>query len=316
MHPVDLQAIVNNTRDFKAAELKANHAQAINLVMNGSSELDSKLKQFSNSINQKLEGYQNHDSGVRKLEDESLVAIFLFEIEELTETPLFSGAALEEKPITAMYTNAKIDADGTTKTPIGEIDNLLIEINGIIVPIKVLVMEATQYQALMACGETLPDEEMWNDIPGQGGTMAYVKAEGTTTSELLEIKNNPLSLPEPEYVQTFDEQKQCLEEINTQLCDHCLIPCDFQYCNECDLIYNLPPHMIYMISKEDEPISNCASELESIFNPNSNSNNDDNKNTSSSSAQNSNKNNNNLDPNSNSETYIALPNLTKEQKLK
>ncbi|KAG9301705.1 hypothetical protein G9A89_016776 [Geosiphon pyriformis] len=39
------------------AELEANHAQAVNLVINGSFELDSKLKQFSDSINQKLEGY-------------------------------------------------------------------------------------------------------------------------------------------------------------------------------------------------------------------------------------------------------------------
>ncbi|KAG9287837.1 hypothetical protein G9A89_017432 [Geosiphon pyriformis] len=57
IHPVDLQAAITNTRDFKAAELKANHTQAINLVVNGSSELDFKLKQFSNSINQKLEEY-------------------------------------------------------------------------------------------------------------------------------------------------------------------------------------------------------------------------------------------------------------------
>ncbi|KAG9284753.1 hypothetical protein G9A89_001123 [Geosiphon pyriformis] len=57
----DLQAAVINARDFEAAELKANHAQAINLVMNRSSELDSKLKQFSNSINQKLEGYLDNN---------------------------------------------------------------------------------------------------------------------------------------------------------------------------------------------------------------------------------------------------------------
>ncbi|KAG9303839.1 hypothetical protein G9A89_018736 [Geosiphon pyriformis] len=57
MHPADLQATVTNTRDFEAAKLEANHAQTINLVMNGSSELDSKLKQFSDFINQKFEGY-------------------------------------------------------------------------------------------------------------------------------------------------------------------------------------------------------------------------------------------------------------------
>ncbi|KAG9302699.1 hypothetical protein G9A89_005173 [Geosiphon pyriformis] len=42
-----------------------------------------------------------------------------------------------------------IIADRTTKTPIGEIDNFLIEVNGIIVPIKVLVIEAIQYQAFI-----------------------------------------------------------------------------------------------------------------------------------------------------------------------
>ncbi|KAG9302012.1 hypothetical protein G9A89_021056 [Geosiphon pyriformis] len=128
MHPVDLQAIVNNARDFEAAELETNHAQAINLVMNGSSELDSKLKQFSDFINQKLEDLLvipedalpntwkpnqkqplTNISPATVMEDESLAAIFPFEIEEPTETPLFSRTALEEKPIMVMYMNAKVD---------------------------------------------------------------------------------------------------------------------------------------------------------------------------------------------------------------
>ncbi|KAG9298318.1 hypothetical protein G9A89_002806 [Geosiphon pyriformis] len=106
--------------------------------------------------------------------NESLATIFLFELEETTTVLLFSGAALKEKPITAMYTNAKVNghfiklildsesagsiitrqlmdqlANGATKTSIREINNLSIEVNGIIIPIKVLVMEATQYQALI-----------------------------------------------------------------------------------------------------------------------------------------------------------------------
>ncbi|KAG9290270.1 hypothetical protein G9A89_022246 [Geosiphon pyriformis] len=195
IHPVDLPIAVTHARDFEAAELEANHAQAINLVMNGLSELDSKLKQFSESINQKLEGYladnhtiyqppqQHNNSGnmnyfqnqsrlssstapsppwqpkthaifeliailiatndqeintetpIAKnttpnnqelkqmptsnilpatiMEDESLDAIFPFKLKELSTTPLFSGAALEEKPITAMYTDAKIDGHPT-----------------------------------------------------------------------------------------------------------------------------------------------------------------------------------------------------------
>ncbi|KAG9294923.1 hypothetical protein G9A89_003263 [Geosiphon pyriformis] len=57
LHPADLQAAVTNAKDFEATELEANHTQAVNLVMNRSSELDSKLKQFNDFINQKLEEY-------------------------------------------------------------------------------------------------------------------------------------------------------------------------------------------------------------------------------------------------------------------
>ncbi|KAG9306185.1 hypothetical protein G9A89_016089 [Geosiphon pyriformis] len=42
-----------------------------------------------------------------------------------------------------------IIVDGNTKTPIEEIDNFPFEINGIQIPTKVLIMEATQYQALV-----------------------------------------------------------------------------------------------------------------------------------------------------------------------
>ncbi|KAG9294870.1 hypothetical protein G9A89_003210 [Geosiphon pyriformis] len=364
LHPADLQAAITNARDFKAAELKANHAQAINLVMNGSFELDSKLKQFSNSINQKLEGYladnqgnSNHvqnqprpsfpvnqqwqqetcvchycdkqrhiqinchqhlnnqqsenqyqnpnhwfpvlssqqnqeqyqhlsyyapimqqsmyqpppqviyqqpqpqiiyqpqqiqtlsqnlppnrtqrprmtqqssrsaivvhqlilsssqqpselcqqnsstsqlqnlnfqnylsflvipeDASANNLafaqkqplisnipsatitENEFLAAIFPFEFKETTAMLLFSGATLKAKLIIAMYTDAKVEgqfiklildstasariitADGATKTPISKIDDFSFEINGIVTSIKVLVMETTQYQALI-----------------------------------------------------------------------------------------------------------------------------------------------------------------------
>ncbi|KAG9305122.1 hypothetical protein G9A89_007762 [Geosiphon pyriformis] len=330
IHLADLQAAVTNARDFEAAELKANHAQAINLVINGSSELDSKLKQFSNSINQKLEEYladnytiyqishihhpppinngnrkcvfattviKDRKPTIRKLilksqllvsnselltqsniiltklhiynaaanlsttnllannthhlslavpthlstaalsnlstptntgtatkliskwnpkaetdttkleiddsnpltnlqfinatiristiefghqvypkskcstifkssgylrrptitNNKSLVVIFPFELEETLVTPLFSGATLKKKPITAMYTNATVNdqlghrvdqtasariimANGATKTPIGKIDDFSFEVNDIITSIKVLPM--------------------------------------------------------------------------------------------------------------------------------------------------------------------------------
>ncbi|KAG9303563.1 hypothetical protein G9A89_018459 [Geosiphon pyriformis] len=160
MHPVDLPTTVTYARDFEAAELEANHAQAVNLVMNGSSELDSKLKQFRNmnhfqnqsqslsstapslpwqlemratqnltsqhylsllvtskdasTSNQKpTQKQQTLTSNILPatvINNKSLAVIFPFEIEELSSTPLFSGAILNEKPITTMYTDAKVDS--------------------------------------------------------------------------------------------------------------------------------------------------------------------------------------------------------------
>ncbi|KAG9298172.1 hypothetical protein G9A89_005440 [Geosiphon pyriformis] len=62
LHPGTLQDAVTRTRNFESAESEANHAQAINLVINRLSELDSKLEKFSESINKRLEGYldDNH----------------------------------------------------------------------------------------------------------------------------------------------------------------------------------------------------------------------------------------------------------------
>ncbi|KAG9298086.1 hypothetical protein G9A89_004950 [Geosiphon pyriformis] len=168
--------------------------------------------------------------------------------------------------------------------------------------------------------------------------MANAKVEGAMSSKILKIKNNLpkqvdiILIPNPDaflniktnsenfhkhyqnLVPTREKQKEHLAQLNTQLCDHCLIPCDFQYCNECNLIYNLPPCMIYTIPEEIKPISNCTSESESIFNSDSNSNNDDNND--SSLVQYGNEINSNSDSNPNYEQYIALPDLSKEQELK
>ncbi|KAG9291009.1 hypothetical protein G9A89_012881 [Geosiphon pyriformis] len=711
LHPATLQDAVTHARDFKSAELEANYVYAMNLVMNRSSELDSKLKQFSDSINQncgsqkrvfvttvisnseslpklrsnylptndivtnlsttsisnsspsnthklsttatsnlsvatssnlstpttnsntatklaskRIPKTENHAAKLEIIDgrsrqwnlgaghpqnpnsqdylsllvtledtspsnqeptqkqqtltsnilpatvtnDKSLAAIFLFKIKEPSSISLFSGAAFDEKPITMMYTDAKVNgqsiklildsssagsiitqqlmdqlghrvdrtastriitADGVTKTPIGEIDDFSFKINGIITLIKVLVMKATQYQALvgndwlfktppkekllieleeekekstwkayqvfwadanhnklllillwndnpkgkqkeeltwktddliwtdneqeeplswkwkeekgkekereeentqanntyipytysqqqsliyrqpklicincskklssigaccvgkwdntpcLACGETLLNEGMWNDISERGGMcnvscqytilisdwvekgtpikatwrravqqldscphnddelwqMAITKIESALPEEIKTIKNNlsePIELnwdakpvinflePEEFYehyqnlTPTKEEQEQQLAQLNTRLCHYCLILSNFEYCDDCNLIYNLPPCMIYMIHEEEEPISSCASESESPINHDSNSDNND-DNNSSSFIQNSNNNNNDSNSDSNSNTkykqYIALPDLSKEQELK
>ncbi|KAG9287535.1 hypothetical protein G9A89_019596 [Geosiphon pyriformis] len=97
----------------------------------------------------------------------NLSDIFPFEFETNKSLFLFSNAAAnEQKAITAMYTEATlmqqlqrtvdrpaqtviVTADGMKKTPVGEIDNFPFTINRITIPVKVLVMNAPQYQALV-----------------------------------------------------------------------------------------------------------------------------------------------------------------------
>ncbi|KAG9286805.1 hypothetical protein G9A89_012355 [Geosiphon pyriformis] len=115
--------------------------------------------------------------------------IFPFEFEANESPFLFSNAAVnKQKAIIAMYTETEIKekpiwlilnsrlarsiityqlmqqleknvdrpaqtviitADKMKKTPIGEIDNFSFTINGIIISVKVLVIDALQYQALV-----------------------------------------------------------------------------------------------------------------------------------------------------------------------
>ncbi|KAG9295561.1 hypothetical protein G9A89_003864 [Geosiphon pyriformis] len=143
--------------------------------------------EFGHQVCPKSEFSKLFKSTATITKNESLNTIFPFELEESSTMPLFSRAVLEKKPITVMYIDAKVNghfiklilnsglagsiitkqlmdqlghqvdhaasariitADEATKTPIGEIDDFLFEVNGIIIPIKVLVIKATQYQAL------------------------------------------------------------------------------------------------------------------------------------------------------------------------
>ncbi|KAG9287919.1 hypothetical protein G9A89_017514 [Geosiphon pyriformis] len=122
-------------------------------------------------------------------ENTNLSDIFPFEFEVNESPFLLSNAvANEQKAITAMYAEAEVEgkpihlildsgsagsiityqliqqlkrnvdrpaqtvivtADGMKKTPVGEIDNFPFTLDGITIPVKVLVMDAPQYQALV-----------------------------------------------------------------------------------------------------------------------------------------------------------------------
>ncbi|KAG9285907.1 hypothetical protein G9A89_013332 [Geosiphon pyriformis] len=102
----------------------------------------------------------------RITENTNLSDIFSFEFKANKSPFLLSNAvANEQKAIMAMYTEAKVErkticlildtqtvivtADGMKKTSVGEIDNFPFTLDGITIPVKVLVMDAPQYQALI-----------------------------------------------------------------------------------------------------------------------------------------------------------------------
>ncbi|KAG9292789.1 hypothetical protein G9A89_006350 [Geosiphon pyriformis] len=122
-------------------------------------------------------------------ENANLFDIFPFEFKANESPFLLSNAAAnEQKASTAMYTEAEVEgkticlildsgsagsiityqliqqlkknvdrsaqtviitADGMKKTSVGEIENFLFTLDGITIPVKVLVMDAPQYQALL-----------------------------------------------------------------------------------------------------------------------------------------------------------------------
>ncbi|KAG9301861.1 hypothetical protein G9A89_004540 [Geosiphon pyriformis] len=103
---------------------------------------------------------------------------------------------------------------------------------------------------------------------------ASTKAKSAMPEEIREIKDNfwTPKYNEPNYsvdnffmddpdafqnqyqelVPTQKEQEQRLADLNTKLCDHCLILCYFQYCNKCDLMFNLLPRILFSITKLPE----------------------------------------------------------------
>ncbi|KAG9296719.1 hypothetical protein G9A89_001351 [Geosiphon pyriformis] len=128
-------------------------------------------------------------SPARIAENTNLSDIFPFKFEANESPFLLSNAAVnKQKAITAMYTEAEVEgkpiclildsgstgsiityqlmqqlkrnvdrpaqtiivtADGMKKTPVREIENFLFTIDRITIPVKVLVIDAPQYQALI-----------------------------------------------------------------------------------------------------------------------------------------------------------------------
>ncbi|KAG9286156.1 hypothetical protein G9A89_010170 [Geosiphon pyriformis] len=281
-----------------------------------------------------------------------------------TPTPSSGAAINQDKLIMALYTNAKvrnidiklildsgsvgncattaqiITADGNTKTPIGEINNFLFEINRIQIPIKVLITFNRQHaQVLATCrhfqvqsseelliefkdttlpptietyqvswaddfrtellllptweekrkgkaeeklqsasaGYSAPNSENQNNKANRtvhhvlsvvrscqmknSGIMYLAEKEHVTKHHLInwtvthtmstKYEKWPVPKPKVPHLAKYEKSKKIylLADLNTKLCDHCLISCHFQYCDECDLMFNLPPKILFLITK-------------------------------------------------------------------
>ncbi|KAG9300448.1 hypothetical protein G9A89_010073 [Geosiphon pyriformis] len=133
-------------------------------------QLQQSQQPQSRAAAQQQNSSHNHTTipPARIAENANLSDIFSFEF-EANESPflLSNAAANKQKAITAMYTEAEVEekticlildsgsaeiivtADGMKKTPVGEIDNFPFTLDEITIPVKVLVMNTPQYQALV-----------------------------------------------------------------------------------------------------------------------------------------------------------------------
>ncbi|KAG9302000.1 hypothetical protein G9A89_021044 [Geosiphon pyriformis] len=165
----------------------------------------------------------------RIAENANLSDIFPFEF-EANESPflLSNAVANKQKAITAMYTEAEaekkpiclilntqtiiVTADGMKKTPIGKIDNFPFTIDRITIPVKVLIMDVFQYQALVRndwlqkanANLNWKTQELTISYQGQHAWADKTEQQYFSTNNSLETKepvtprwNVPYSKPEP-----------------------------------------------------------------------------------------------------------------------
>ncbi|KAG9289639.1 hypothetical protein G9A89_014374 [Geosiphon pyriformis] len=62
-HLTSLQDAVTLARNFESAEQEVNHTQAVNLAINGTSDIDAKITQLSKKLTQKIEGFLDRTTG-------------------------------------------------------------------------------------------------------------------------------------------------------------------------------------------------------------------------------------------------------------
>ncbi|KAG9298560.1 hypothetical protein G9A89_018919 [Geosiphon pyriformis] len=137
----------------------------------------------------------------------------------------------------------------------------------------------------------------WKDLDDQNDKTSGTTHHVSHVAKFCQIKNSGMMcLAEEEHATrlelapTREEQEQKLADLNTKLCNHCLIPCHFQYCDECNLMFNPPPRILFPITELPEPEKEVLITEDMSFQD--------------------------LTEDTETEQYLAYPNLSKELKLK
>ncbi|KAG9298901.1 hypothetical protein G9A89_015923 [Geosiphon pyriformis] len=144
------------------------HTQSSYLTIPEKSDFQQTALSKDEAAAPKLNSFNNTILSVQIAYNANFLNIFPFEFEANESPFLFSNTAVnEQKAITAMYTKAEVEekqiqlilnsksagiiviVNEMKKTPVGEIDNFSFTINGITIPVKVLVIDTPQYQALV-----------------------------------------------------------------------------------------------------------------------------------------------------------------------
>ncbi|KAG9307154.1 hypothetical protein G9A89_016982 [Geosiphon pyriformis] len=143
------------------------HTQSSYLTMPEESDFQQSTLSEGKIAAPRSNSFNNTIPSAQIAQNANLSDIFLFEFKANESSFLLSNAAAnKQKAITAMYTEATliqqlqrtvdrpaqtviVTADGMKKTPVRKIDNFSFTIDGITISVKVLVMDAPQYQALV-----------------------------------------------------------------------------------------------------------------------------------------------------------------------
>ncbi|KAG9301739.1 hypothetical protein G9A89_003285 [Geosiphon pyriformis] len=173
--PTDLTTAIRHAKNYEMAMEEVNYTKLVNLAIGEtSSTAEKKIDQltkkesnfqqpalskgkvaasrsnFSNNTIPPAQIAQNANfSDIFPFEFEANESLFLLNSGSAGSIITYQLIQQLQRTVDRLVQTVIVTADGMKKTPVGEIDNFLFTIDGITISVKVLVIDAPQYQALV-----------------------------------------------------------------------------------------------------------------------------------------------------------------------